>query len=116
MKHDAGMDEWLVIMLTKASQFNNGGYMSNPQAFMVKELWIRSLDDGAVRTLWCYMHRLPFLAFTYVAWKYHNKYASDKWLVWNVNNPSAALVSLLRYTFYEDGSFMRMYRVGRYAT
>jgi hypothetical protein len=115
MEQDDDMYKWFVNMLEDASVFNNGGFMSSYEASRVKQLRLTKLDDGAIRTLWCYMRELSLVAFTYVAWKYFSKYAGERYLDWNVNNPSAALVSLLRYTFYEDESFMRMFKVGRYS-
>ena len=109
------MAEWFFAMLHTCSLMGNHGFMFGGQAFQVEQFWNRSVDFGAIRTMWCYMKDLPLLAFTYVAWRYFEKYSSGQWMVWNVNNPSAALVSLLRHIFWEDEHFMRRYRVGRFA-
>jgi len=115
LQYEEAIAEWFSRLLHTASTMGNHGFMFGGQAFQVEQFWSRYIDGGAMRTMWCYMKDLPLLAFTYVAWIYFEQYSSGQWMVWNVNNPSTALVSLLRHLFWEDDSFMRRYRVGRYA-
>ena len=115
MEQDELPYKWFWTMTTAVSMMGNHGWMSNGEAFQVQQFWGIQLDDGAIRTLWCYMKELTMFAFTYVAKKYFDKYASHVWCEWHVHNPSAALVALVREIFWTDELFMRRYRVGRYA-
>ena len=73
------------------------------------EYWRVKLDEGARRTLYLYMESvygkdwrdaLVYIAERYTCW-FLDKSSSQ----WKVYNPSAALVWMLRWTFWYDRHF-----------
>jgi hypothetical protein len=71
--------------------------------------WSCKLDDGAKRTLYRYMDSLHgkvcFKALLYIAERYTCWFFNESSSRWEVVNPSAALVWILRWTFWYDHSF-----------
>ena len=70
--------------------------------------WRRSLDDGAKRTLYHYMSDFDKVAFHYVAYRYCYWLYDETSGQWDVTNPSAALVWILRWTYWNDPEFWRV--------
>lgn len=67
--------------------------------------WRKVLDVGARRTIYSYLKDMPNCAFVYVAMSFQMWYFDEIAHVWTCRNPSAALVALLRHTFYHDEFF-----------
>ena len=78
------------------------------------EHWSRNLDDGAKRTLHWHMDLLNskvcYNAFLYVAEQYTCWFFDESSSRWIVENPSAALTWMLRWTFWYDDFFAKEYQ------
>ena len=77
----------------------------------LKAHWSATLDDGAKRALYFYLKDMPRLALIYFCRRYHFWYWSEAQRAWNVWNASAAVVALLRYTFWHDPGFVQEFPV-----
>ena len=67
--------------------------------------WRLKLDDQAKKTLHSYLQHLCYKAFLYIAERYCCWFLVESSNQWNVKNPSAAVVWMLRCTFWYDEYF-----------
>ena len=82
-------------------------YMDYGEMISLQQLWKRSLDDGAIRAMYYYLQDLSPAAFEYICFRYYIWYYNEKLKTWTHRNASAAIVHILRYTYWEDDGFMR---------
>ena len=94
---------WFVIMMTKLSRHDDEAKKR------LAEHWSCDVDDGAQRTLYLYVDwlcgKVHYKALLYIAERYTSWFFNESSSCWEVVNPSAALVWILRWTFWYDHSF-----------
>ena len=61
-----------------------------------------TMDDGAVRTMYHYYKDLSSCKFEKLVATYKQKYFWGDTGIWQANNPSAAMVSLVRTSYWEE--------------
>ena len=81
-------------------------FMISDEVFNLERHWQHTLDFGAKRTFYYYMQGMAHTALVYVCYRYLLWYWDETLGKWKDRNPSAALVALLRYTFWEDSEFI----------
>ena len=97
--------QWFQERLSKLQQ--NYGILTYYEGSKLVAHWTSNLDEGAVRTLYNYLHKLPHAAFLYVTYRYTFWCFNEASSKWDVRIPSAALVSVIRYTYWCDEEFQK---------
>ena len=103
-------EQWFDIEMRKLKRLNNEA------TTRLVEYWSLKLDKGARRTLYLYMDSSVYSkdwrdALAYIAERYTCWFFNESSSQWKVYNPSAALVWMLRWTFWYDRCFSSAFEI-----
>ena len=95
----AWFDQSLAFLSSSSSIF------ATAESRLLHKRWQTHLDNGALRTMQAYCGSLDKTAFMYLARRYYLWYYDEQRCNWVDRNPSACLVSMLRFSFFCDNQF-----------
>jgi len=83
----------------------------NHEASSLHQYWLQNLDHGAIRTMYYYLQDTDKSVFEFICLRFYFYFYNESDDLWTCRNPSAALVSVLRFTFYQDQEFINEYMI-----
>ena len=76
--------------------------LTEPECDEMRWYLASRMDDGAVRTMYHYYKDLSSCKFAKLLVTYRQKYFCGDTGIWQANNPSSAMVSLVRASYWEE--------------